>query len=119
MIDLTTLEKYREHEKERRIYGCNGDSGNGIFRIFVGGKAFYCLVSNGGGWEHVSVSMKSQKRCPTWEEMCRIKEIFFAPEECVVEYHPAKNDYVNRHEYCLHLWRPVGGGFPRPPKLFV
>ena len=27
-----------------------------------------------GGWEHVSVSL--QNRCPTWDEMCRIKDIF-------------------------------------------
>lgn len=31
MVDLTTLEKYRDRDFERRYYGCNGDSGNGVF----------------------------------------------------------------------------------------
>ena len=74
-----------------------------------------------GGWEHVSVSPCSQKRktCPTWEEMCAIKNMFFENDEAVVQYHPPKSDYVNNHPYCLHLWRPTNQEIPRPPKLFV
>lgn len=119
MRDLTALEQYREYDREREIYGCTGDSKNGIFRVMVGQRSFYCIVSNGGGWEHVSVTMRNQKRCPTWDEMCAIKDIFFQPDECVVQYHPAQQDYVNLHPHCLHLWRPADGGFPRPPQLYV
>ena len=35
MIDLTTLGKYRQHDFERREYGCNGDSGNGVFKVMI------------------------------------------------------------------------------------
>ena len=59
------------------------------------------------------------KTGPTWEEMCKIKGIFFGPDECCVEYHPAEKDYVNVHPYCLHIWRPQNAEIPKPPTIFV
>ena len=118
MKDLTTLDKYRLRDEERRLYGANGDSGNGIFKVFVNKKSFLVIVSNGGGWEHVSVSSR-RNRCATWEEMCAIKDMFFTDEDCVIQYHPAKSQYVNDHAYCLHLWRPVEEYIPVPPMLYV
>lgn len=44
------------------------------------------VFSWGGGWEHVSVSYKN--RVPTWDEMCKIKDMFWNDDECVVQYHP-------------------------------
>lgn len=73
--------------------------------------------SNGEGWEHVSVSFK--KRCPTWEEMCKVKAMFFNDNETVVEYHPKKSEYKNLHPYCLHLWRKIGEEFELPPNKLV
>lgn len=122
MKDLTTLESYRLRKDEQAYYGANGDSGNGIFKIFVQGRSFFAIASNGGGWDHVSISPGNHKRktCPTWEEMCAIKDIFFEPEECVIQFHPAKSEYVNNYPFCLHLWRPNDGRkIPTPPKLFV
>lgn len=75
------------------------------------------VASWNGGWEHVSISM--DKRCPTWDEMCMIKDIFWDKEECVVQYHPPKSVYVNNHPYCLHLWKKIGQEFQLPPKEFV
>lgn len=117
MKDLHTLDKYRVDS--RHIYGWNGDGGNGVFKVFVGGRSFKCIASDGGGWDHVSVSPWNQKRCPTWEEMCAIKDMFFEPEETVIQYHPPHSEYVNNHPYCLHLWRPTDQEIPRPPKQFV
>lgn len=73
--------------------------------------------SFGGGWDHVSVSFPN--RCPTWEEMCRIKEIFFREDECCVEYHPPRSEYVNIHPYCLHIWRPQHADILTPPTIYV
>lgn len=67
-------------------------------------------------WEHVSISMAD--RCPTWEEMCYIKDLFWEPEETVVQYHPPKSEYVNMAKYCLHLWH-FKGEMPSPPKHYV
>lgn len=39
-----------------------------------------------------------------------------------IEYHPAKSEYVNNVQYCLHIWKPVekfAGKLPIPPSLFV
>lgn len=69
------------------------------------------------GWEHVSVS--TRRRCPNWIEMSFVKDLFWDDEECVVEFHPPKSDYVNNHAYVLHLWRSNRVEFPRPPSILV
>ena len=119
MKNLNYLNQYRLDI--RHIFGSNGDEHNGAFKVFVNGRSFFVIASNGGGWEHVSVTPcnKKRKTCPTWEEMCQIKAMFFEPEETVIQYHPAESEYVNNHEYCLHLWRPIGQTIPTPPKDFV
>jgi hypothetical protein len=71
----------------------------------------------GPPWDHVSVSLSF--RTPLWEEMCYIKDLFFEPDEWVVQFHPAKSDYINDHPYVLHLWRLCEGEFPKPPKQCV
>lgn len=79
--------------------------------------AIAVIASWGGGWEHVSVSLA--RRCPTWEEMCMVKDIFWGEEECVVQFHPPRSEYVNRHPYCLHLWKKIGEEYETPPKEYV
>ena len=68
-------------------------------------------------WEHVSVS--TEKRAPSWEEMCFVKGLFWEPEECVMQLHPPESEYVNNHPHCLHLWKPVGIEIPTPPAIMV
>lgn len=75
------------------------------------------IASDGRGWEHVSASISN--RCPTWDEMTKIKQLFWDDEDCVIQYHPPKSDYVNNHPYCLHLWRPIDKEIIRPPKSLV
>ena len=70
------------------------------------------VASWGGGWDHVSVSRAS--RCPDWNDMCRVKDLFFEAEECVVQYHPPRSTYKNVHKFCLHLWKPQGLAVPMP-----
>jgi len=96
-----------------------GDDYNGAFKIKLPTSRleFAVIVSNGGGWEHVSVS--TAERCPRWEEMQAIKEIFFHDDEVVMQLHPAKKDYVNNHPYCLHLWRPIYEKIPVPDPVMV
>ncbi|MEZ3438614.1 MAG: hypothetical protein K1W18_07020 [Oscillospiraceae bacterium] len=94
------------------------DGGCGF--IYLGGtkgRPARVVFSWGGGWEHVSVSFST--RCPTWEEMCKVKDMFWNEDECVIQYHPPKSEYVNNHPYCLHLWRKCGENFELPPKYYV
>lgn len=89
----------------------------GLFSLKRQGNMYNIIISDGGGWDHVSVSLDKQ-RCPTWEEMCFVKGLFFEDEEAVFQLHPPKSDYVNICDRVLHLWRPHKG-FPRPPKIMV
>lgn len=75
------------------------------------------LASDGEGWEHVSVSLFN--RCPTWAEMCYVKDMFWDPEDCVVQFHPPQSEYVNNHPYVLHMWRKIGSEFETPPSMLV
>lgn len=77
------------------------------------------VVSDGAGWEHASVHVSGGARCPIWQEMCFIKDAFWQAEERVVQYHPPRREYVNVHEWTLHLWRPTGTEIPAPPPLLV
>lgn len=86
---------------------------NGLFQF----DHLRVISSDGLGWDHVSVSC--QDRCPTWDEMCRIKDLFFGPDQVAVQYHPREADYVNYHPFCLHIWRCQGREIPCPPSLMV
>jgi hypothetical protein len=86
---------------------------NGAYRIGY----FAVIASDGQGWEHVSVSLRD--RTPTWDEMCIIKDLFWDEHETVIQFHPKKSEYVNRHPYCLHLWKPSKGEIVLPPKWMV
>lgn len=97
-------EKFRNHAASYGVV----DSNNGAFEVPYGSKphvkVLRVIVSDGGGWDHVSVSLAN--RTPTWEEMCYVKDLFFRSDEVVMQLHPAKSEYVNFHPHCLHLWRP-------------
>ena len=69
------------------------------------------------GWDHVSVSLPD--RCPTWDEMERVKRAFFHPHEAAMQLHVPVSDHVNLHPYCLHIWRPHYMPIPMPPGIFV
>ena len=105
------LEKYRVP-----VQGDHGDACNGFLLIKDRGLAVQ--FSDGGGWEHVSVSRKS--RVPDYADMCWIQEQFWNARDTVMQLHVPKKDHVNVHPYCLHLWRPTDGQeIPRPPGIMV
>lgn len=102
---------------------------NGLFILPASLKRQFslrCIASDGTdweligpppAWEHVSVS--TAVRCPTWEEMCLVKSLFWDAEDAVMQLHPPESDYINNHPYCLHLWRPIGVEIVRPPAITV
>jgi len=79
--------------------------------------ALRIIAANGGGWDHVSVSLVD--RCPTWDEMEHVKRLFFKPDETAMQLHVPPSDHINRHPYVLHLWRPHRCAIPMPPKNYV
>ena len=71
----------------------------------------------GEPWEHVSVSTRT--RTPTWDEMEFVRDAFFEATETVVQFSVPRENHINIHEHCLHLWRPCETVIPLPPKECV
>ena len=93
----------------------------GMFHV-IGPCASKLFIMASGGepnipWEHVSVSRK--QHTPNWLEMCWVKDQFWNDEECVMQLHPPKSQYVNNHDHCLHLWRPINYTIQTPPAYLV
>jgi hypothetical protein len=96
----------------------------GVFRIpgrAANGRILYIIANDGTEtqWDHVSISLPdSPAKCPSWEEMCIVKGLFWDATDCVVQFHPPESEYVNIHKGCLHLFR-FQGEFPTPPKILI
>jgi hypothetical protein len=107
----------------------NTGDGCGLFKIesplhYAGGPppSLLLVIASDGidpdaeNWEHVSVS--AHGRPPFWEEMAYIKDLFWEPEETVIQFHPPRSKYINCHPWCLHLWRNrVFPSILPPPRL--
>ena len=109
--------------------------GAGNFGAFLlpspaGGGWWLALICDDGadpdsptGWEHVSVRAcereRDRSRLPTWTEMAYVKDLCWADEDVVVQFHPRKSEYVNQHPHVLHLWRHRVMVFPTPPPILV
>lgn len=112
------FDQFRLRDENLDKYGTEGVAG--VFQInalrMVSSPPTESIAQ---GWEHVSVSCED--RCPTWDEMCAVKNIFWEDHECVVQFHPPKSDYINCHPFVLHLWRPTRrrDQFRLPPKVLV
>ena len=100
----------------------DSDGNNGYFEIpLEEGVVAKVIASDGMGWDHVSVHIEEdgEDQTPTWDEMCRIKDMFWGKEACVFQYHPPKSKYVNNHPNVLHLWRKQMHKFEMPPPEMV
>ena len=116
--------KFRVRNSPNPKINSTDDFGNnGCFSIKQSsGKAkslFFIQASDGMCWEHVSVSLPLANRCPTWEEMCYVKGLFWDEGDVVIQIHPAKKDYVNFAKNCLHLWRSKDHAQALPPSILI
>lgn len=112
-------EKFRVKTGRMQSGAVDGNNGLFVIKSLKLKRPLNCIVSDGMGWEHVSVSLHD--RCPTWEEMCFIKSLFWDDEDFAVQLHPPKSDWINNHNFCLHLWRKSGTNdfCERPPSIMV
>ena len=119
MKSLKQLYSELQQRKDFKVLQISFDGGAGVFTSGTMRK-MTVIWSYAGGWEHVSIDGK--KRTPDWEEMCKLKDMFFDNDECCVQYHPPKSEYVNNAPYCLHIWKPIeknNGKLPTPPSILV
>lgn len=96
--------------KSDSTYGFNG-------AFVLDNMGLQIIASNQAQWDHVSVSHVD--RCPTWDEMCFVRNLFWAPDEVVIQYHPSAKTYINVHPFVLHMWRPQRETIPMPPLFMV
>lgn len=108
--------------QELEIYRCDeslgyprGNHSNGAF--YIPARGLLIIASNGGDWEHVSVSVKD--RCPTWDEMEWVKRTFWQDTDTVMQLHVPVSEHKNHAKTCLHLWRPISQKIPRPTAIMV
>lgn len=109
-----------EIKKSNRLFIVkSGDDGFAAWWLWPGlpSRKISVFASWGGGWDHVSVAHPN--RTPTWDEMCAVKDVFFGPDECVLQIHPPENEYINDHQHCLHLWKSQTQPFELPPSIAV
>lgn len=128
--DISHLEQFRHTKATHPMATQEGDR-HGVFYIPHGTSSFIFIFDDGtsmeGGvdgtaWEHLSfraVDGQGKNRTPSWEECCWAKQLFWEPEECVVQFHPPRSEYVNNHKNVLHLWKKLGEDFPRPAPILV
>lgn len=113
---MRPLEQIKE---SGRVIICESNLRGGMGTIHMPGWSGTVVWSTQDGWEHVSVAPKAKRIMPSWDDMCRLKDMFFEDEECVIQYHPPKSEYVNLAENCLHLWKPANGEIPLPPSFKI
>ena len=110
------LERGRRQDRHKSNVG----EWPGAYTVKGHGRRLNLIIGVGWGWEHVSVSITtSPHSIPTWQEMCWVKDLCWSEDECVVQFHPPKKDYVNDHPGVLHLWRSLSAEIPMPSKLMV
>ncbi len=121
-----SLTEYVEFRRVRSgpLKSTKADGLNGFFFIQHNEVILKVMSSDGSDWdmpgepwEHVSVS--AEGRCPTWDEMEYIRNLFWLPEEIVIQFHPPKSKHINFHQHCLHMWRPKTTVIPLPPSQTI
>ena len=77
--------KYRVRE-HMLLPSDDSDGNNGYFEIpLEEGVVAKVIASDGMGWDHVSVHIEEdgEDQTPTWDEMCRIQDMFWGKEACL------------------------------------
>jgi hypothetical protein len=119
----TALEKIlranRWRIREGRMASEDVDGWNGAFLVPLDGELYHVMISDGEGFRHLSCTNAQKKVLPPWSAMTRLKEMFWADDDWVVLYIPAKDVYINDHPYCHHLWQPLNESLPTPPFVLV
>lgn len=113
---MRTKEAILENKSLRNI-SFTDDGGHGD--IHIGGWDGSVVFSWGAGWEHVSVHPYVKRIMPSWDDMCKLKDIFFEDSEAVIQIHPPKDQYVSNLNNCLHLWRCSMKEMVLPPSCLV
>lgn len=96
------------------------DGFNGDFLVPLSGELWHVRISDGMGWRHLSATNAQRPTMtPTWEVMCRLKDLFFDDSEWCVQFMPPKEENINVHPHCLHIWSSLHEPIPHPMVCMV
>lgn len=70
-----------------------------VYNMDTGCRVIYSVE---GGKEHVSIS--HSKRYPNWNEITYVRYKLMKPNITVAQILPQREEYVNTHVNCFHLW---------------
>jgi hypothetical protein len=119
MRDWSFLNRHRIRQGPLASADAQGFKGAFSFPLPGEPRRVYCIISDGLGWEHVSVSFGHNHAIPSWLVMEKVKNLFWNDDQWVIQFHPPAKEYANNHPGCLHLWRPLGKEFPTPDSILV
>lgn len=94
-------------------------SDGGAATLHIGRWDGSVIWSTGAGWSHVSVSPFAKRIIPEYEDMCKIKDIFWNEDEDVIHIFPNRKNYVNNVKNCIHLWSCTYKPMVLPPSCLV
>lgn len=89
----------------RKFFGIGPEERSEFIIPFKNGIVGKCMAMNFKDevWEHIVLYFK--ERCPTYEEISEVKELFWEKDEIAIQVHPPKSEYININKFALHLWR--------------
>jgi hypothetical protein len=79
-------------------------AGKAYMNVLSGLRVIISLDTMEGGetWWHVSLSYPD--KLPSWEDVKSVKDAFIGEDREAFQLLPRQEEYVNLHQYCLHLW---------------
>lgn len=98
MAELSFRKRPNWKEIQSPLIGCRAYAW-GYVRVIVGDEPPPI------GW-HMSIS--TPNRLPTWEEVRDARYAFVPNEVTMAMLLPPKEEYINLHAYCLHLYEVPG-----------
>ncbi len=79
----------------------------------AGGKAYRCVdglavIATYDPTPHgtlLHISMSYARRLPRWRDLVAVRDAFFPPDVDVIQVLPRRGEYVNAHQFTLHLFQ--------------
>lgn len=109
----------RDREGAYAPTDADGNQGRFVFLCPGTGRILLVVSSDRRDWAEAGPLLKQPTKAPAWPEMAWVKDLFWGPEETVMQLHVPAVDHINYHVGCLHLWKPIGVEIPRPPGATV
>lgn len=70
-------------------------------------RGCFVIVSKDDGLWHLSISRKN--RLPSYYELKEARYCFMPDVQYAAQIFPPVDEFINVHQFCLHLWELSGG----------